>query len=86
MPVSVGDRDRESGRLIGHDEIGHMPMELQPSETALGEQTGDDDQAEHHREEQIKQIVAGIDGCEPDPEREEKKPRPFRCETNRPPP
>ena len=85
MPVSVGDRDRESGRLIGHDEIGHMPMELQSPETALGEETGDDDQAEHHREEQVKQIVAGIDGGEPDPECKKQKPRPFRGETNRSP-
>jgi hypothetical protein len=62
-----------------------MPTEFQSPKTVLGKQTGDYDKTEHHREEQVKQIVAGIYGCEPDPECEEKKPGPFRCETNRAP-
>jgi len=85
MPVSVGDRDGEGGRLIGHDEIGHMPTELQSPKAVLGEQAGDHDKTEHHREEQVKQVVAGIYSREPDPECEEKKPSPLRGETNRPP-
>ena len=85
MPVAIGDRECEGGRLVGHDEIGNMPSKFQSPKTVLREQSGDHDKTEHHREEQVKQIVTGIDGGETDPECEEKKLRPFRCETNRPP-
>jgi hypothetical protein len=85
VSVPVCDRKCEGGRLVGHDEVRNVPTKFQTSKTVLREQSGYHDKAEHHREEQIKQIVACVDRGKPDPECEEKKPGPLRCETNRPP-
>ena len=85
MPAPVGDRECEGGRLVGHDEIGYMSTKFQSPKAVFREQSGDHNKAEHHCEEQVKQIVAGVDGGEPDPECEEKEPGPFRCQTDRPP-
>jgi len=63
-----------------------MSAKFQSAKTVLREQSGNHDEAEHHREEQVKQIIAGVDGGEPDPQCEEQKPGPFRREANRPPP
>ena len=47
-----------------------MSVEIQAAQTLLGQQSGDHHEAEHHRQQEIKEIVARIDGRYPDPDGE----------------
>src|SRR5262245_59720248 len=64
--------------LVGHDDIGYMAVEIKSTQTVFGEKAGDHYDAQHHCEQEIEQIVAGVDGCDPDAKREQQEARAFR--------
>ncbi len=61
-----------------------MPVKLQSAQTLLGEQTRDHHQAQHHRQQQIEQIIACVDGGHTDPDAEQEKACALRGESNGP--
>ncbi len=43
-------REGHRRRFVRHEEIRHMPVEVEPAQALLREQTGDHDDAQHHGE------------------------------------
>jgi hypothetical protein len=46
--------------------IGKVTMEFQPSQAVFRRNSRDQHEAQHHREQKIEKIVAGIDGGDTD--------------------
>ena len=59
-------RQRNSGRLIHNEMIGKMTMEFQPTQAVFRHNSRKQNEAQHHREQKIEEIVASIDGCDAD--------------------
>ena len=62
-----------------------MPVKGESTQALLGQQARDHDDAEHHRQQQIKKIVSRVDGADADADREQEKTRAFRRQAKRPP-
>src|SRR6476659_5279028 len=82
--TTMSYREGHRRRLVGHDEIWHMPVEVESAQTLLGQETGDHHDAQHHRQQQIEEIVAGVDGCHADADREQQEACAFRRQSERP--
>jgi hypothetical protein len=61
-----------------------VAVKIEPAQTVLGKKSGDHHKPEHHRQEQVKEIVAGVDGCYTDAHGEEQEAETFGGQTDRP--
>jgi hypothetical protein len=59
-----------------------MPMEIEPAQTLFREQSGDDNQAQHRCQQEVEQIVSGVDGCHPDTKAKEEEACALGGQTN----
>src|SRR5262249_37411170 len=83
MDIPIRDRKRDGSRFVGPAEVGDVAVEFEPPETMLGQEPGYHDQTQHHRQQQIEEIVARVDSRNADSQRKEKKTGSIRRQTNR---
>ena len=57
---------RGGGEFIHNEMIGEMTVEFQPPQGVFRHNSRDQNEAQHHREQKIEEIVAGIDGGDAD--------------------
>src|SRR5437870_2566147 len=67
--LSVGYPGPEERELTGEELVGQDGLDADPTDRLLGEHARHDDQAEQHRDEEVEEIVPGVDRRESEPER-----------------
>src|SRR5947209_18130858 len=67
--LSVGYPGPEERELTGEELVGQDGRDADPTDRLLGEHARHDDQAEQHRDEEVEEIVPGVDRRESEPER-----------------
>jgi hypothetical protein len=64
----VGEGDLDEGGLFCEDALGESSLDVEFLEDGLGEDAAEEDEGEHHAEEEVEEVVAGVDGAEADEE------------------
>ncbi|MCC2641217.1 MAG: hypothetical protein K0S45_1630 [Nitrospira sp.] len=80
--LAIGYPERHGSRLIHEEIVRDVAMEFQPAQALLRKQSRQDNQAQHHGEQQVEEIVAGIDCCDSNGQRKQQKPDTFCRRSN----
>lgn len=75
----IGDPERCGGRLIDEEVVREVPMDVQSPHTLFRQQPGQYDQAQHHGQQEVEQIIAGVDGGDPDGQGQQQETDAFCC-------
>ena len=75
----IDDSKRGGGRLIDEEVVREVPMDVQSPHTLFRQQPGQDDQAQHHGQQKVEQIIPGVDGSDPDGQVQQQEADAFRC-------
>jgi hypothetical protein len=60
--LPVLDGDREGSRLAGVEALREHAPDFDAPEGLLGKDTGDNNKAQHHGQDQVEKVVAGVGG------------------------
>ena len=74
----IGDPKCRGGRLIDEQIVRKVTMEIQSPYTLFRQQSGQHDQTQHHGQQQVEQIIAGIDGGDPNRQGQQQEAGAFR--------
>lgn len=64
----VGDGEGDEAGGSGEDPGGELAVDFEVFEGDIGEDAADDDEAEHHPEQEVEEVISGVDGGHTDPD------------------
>src|SRR5437588_253856 len=82
--LAVREGQRDQRQVVGEDMLRNPPANYKVTQALLGEDAGHDDEAEHHRQQQIEQVVPRVERSDPDRQGQQQEPHALRRQAQGP--
>src|SRR5438445_10017788 len=82
--LAVREGQRDQRRAVGEDMLRNPAANDKVTQALLGEDAGHDDKAEHHRQQQVEQVVSRVERGDPDREGQQQEPHALRRQAQGP--
>src|SRR5207245_4773583 len=82
--LAVREGQRDQRRAVGEDMLRNPAANDKVTQALLGEDAGHDDKAEHHRQQQVEQVVSRVERSDPHREGQQQEPHALRLQAQGP--